>query len=376
MSDISSAGSNGKTCRQDVLRGVDVPVVPGAAGRALPCPGAEGEFREQVPAGGAGLAARVEPADHDQVPPGPGRLVLELRRKCPSRSPRSPWRATGCGPCSSRPGPRSRSRRGRGPAGPRCGAGSRPGRRGPCGGRGRPWPWPWPGWPSLAGSGPGAAGSGPGCVPAGPGCAGLRIFFPSEVTAKSLMPRSTPTTAPAAGSGAGSGTSTAKETYQRPHGSRETVTVRRVERRRVDVRPGPGERQRRARLGEEQLPVAVPEPRAGVLGALPPAAGLVPGVGGAPGEEAGERGLLVADRLLQRDAGHLVQPAEVLGGLHGGQVGAGLGVTRAGVLVAVAGLPPGQGAVPDHADAAERAVQHAHLFGVGVGPALVCRTHV
>ena len=72
----------------------------------------------------------------------------------------------------------------------------------------------------------------------------------------------------------------------------------RVERRRVDVRPGPGERQRPAHLGEEQLPVAV------------------------------------------------------------------------------AGLPPGQRPVPHHADAAERAVQHARLFGVRIGPALVCRTHV
>ena len=57
----------------------------------------------------------------------------------------------------------------------------------------------------------------------------------------------------------------------------------RVERRRVDVGPRPGVRQRRARLGEVQLPVAVPEPGAGVLGALPPAAGLVPRVAGAGG---------------------------------------------------------------------------------------------
>ena len=39
------------------------------------------------------------------------------------------------------------------------------------------------------------------------------------------MPRSTPTTVPAAGSCTGSATSTAKETYQRPQGSLETVTV-------------------------------------------------------------------------------------------------------------------------------------------------------
>jgi hypothetical protein len=39
------------------------------------------------------------------------------------------------------------------------------------------------------------------------------------------MPRSTPAARPASGSGAGSAVSTAKETYQRPSGSRETVTV-------------------------------------------------------------------------------------------------------------------------------------------------------
>ena len=40
MSYVSSAGRNGKTCRQDVLRGVYVPVVPGAAGRGVePHPG-------------------------------------------------------------------------------------------------------------------------------------------------------------------------------------------------------------------------------------------------------------------------------------------------------------------------------------------------
>ena len=41
MSDVSSAGiapgvrDYGKTCRKDVLGGVDVPVVPGAAGRGI-----------------------------------------------------------------------------------------------------------------------------------------------------------------------------------------------------------------------------------------------------------------------------------------------------------------------------------------------------
>src|SRR5690349_10649186 len=67
----------GTTCRQDVLRGVDVPVMPGAAGRALPCPSAEAQFGKQVPARGAGLRAGVPPVDHDQAPPSPARLVLE-----------------------------------------------------------------------------------------------------------------------------------------------------------------------------------------------------------------------------------------------------------------------------------------------------------
>jgi hypothetical protein len=64
MSYVTSAGRHGKTCRQDVLRGVDVPVVPGAAGRACPVPRRKGQLREQVlPGGAAGqaesMAARV-----------------------------------------------------------------------------------------------------------------------------------------------------------------------------------------------------------------------------------------------------------------------------------------------------------------------------
>src|SRR2546430_1006065 len=47
------------------------------AGRALPRPRAEGEFREQVPARTTGFRAGIPAADHDQVPPGPGCLVLD-----------------------------------------------------------------------------------------------------------------------------------------------------------------------------------------------------------------------------------------------------------------------------------------------------------
>ena len=54
MSYVSSAGiarrapGCGKTCRQDVLGDVDVPVVPGAAGRASPLPGGQAQVREQA----------------------------------------------------------------------------------------------------------------------------------------------------------------------------------------------------------------------------------------------------------------------------------------------------------------------------------------
>src|SRR5436189_3818989 len=78
MSYASSAGRHGKTCRQDVLRGVDVPVVPGAAGRALPRPRAEREFRKQMPARTACLGTGIPAVDHDQVPLVPLALVPEL----------------------------------------------------------------------------------------------------------------------------------------------------------------------------------------------------------------------------------------------------------------------------------------------------------
>src|SRR5207244_12955152 len=124
-----------------------------------------------------------------------------------------------------------------------------------------------------------------------------------------------------------------------------------------------------------QAAVAVPEPGAGVVGGLAAVAGLVPRVAGAPGEEVAERDLLVPDRLLERDAGDLVQPVQAFAGLHGRQVGVGLGEVRPGLLAVVPAVPPRQGAVPHDADAAERAVKHAHLFEVRVGPALVSRPH-
>src|SRR5207248_4971211 len=78
MSHISSAGRNGKTCRQDVLRGVDVPVMPGAARGTRPVPGGKAQFREQVPTRRAGLAGRVPAVNYDQLASGALAFVLQL----------------------------------------------------------------------------------------------------------------------------------------------------------------------------------------------------------------------------------------------------------------------------------------------------------
>jgi hypothetical protein len=149
----------------------------------------------------------------------------------------------------------------------------------------------------------------------------------------------------------------------------------RVDRRHVNIWPRPHELQPHVHLGEEQLPVAVPESGTGVLGGLPSPAGLVPRGTGPAGEEVAERCLLVPDRLLERDTGDLVQPPQFLAGLHGSQVGVGLREICSGLLVVIPGVTPREGAVPYDPDAAERAVKHARLFEVRVGPALIRRTH-
>ena len=89
VSYVSSAGITrdfpgyGKTCRKDVLGGVDVPVVPDAAGRASPLPGRQAQLRKQVPACRAGLGRRVPAVNHDQAAAVP----LTLARKLPANSP-------------------------------------------------------------------------------------------------------------------------------------------------------------------------------------------------------------------------------------------------------------------------------------------------
>src|SRR6185503_6732665 len=84
MSYASSAGTArgapgyGTTCRQDVLGGVEIPVMPGAAGRACPVPGVQLQLREQVPARRAGLGRRVPAVDDYQSAAVPLALVRQL----------------------------------------------------------------------------------------------------------------------------------------------------------------------------------------------------------------------------------------------------------------------------------------------------------
>src|SRR5436190_5382249 len=78
MSYASSAGSHRLTSGQDVLRGVDVPVMPGAARGTRPVPRGQAKFREQVSARRAGLGTWVPAVDHDQVASGALALAGEL----------------------------------------------------------------------------------------------------------------------------------------------------------------------------------------------------------------------------------------------------------------------------------------------------------
>jgi hypothetical protein len=108
MSYASSAGiargapGYGTTCRQDVLGGVEIPVMSGAAGRACPVPGAQLQLREQVPArragvvrglaGAAGLEPRVAGAPGEERGEPAATTRRTPRSGMPGRGPSS-WRS-------------------------------------------------------------------------------------------------------------------------------------------------------------------------------------------------------------------------------------------------------------------------------------------
>ena len=228
--------------------------------------------------------------------------------------------------------------------------------------------------PALAaGQAPLVAGQVP--FPAGQ-AARVGDLLAAEVTAKSLMPRSTPTALPVAGSCSGSAASTAKETYQRPHGSRETVTVDGS----IDAGSMSGHDQANASgvsiLARNSAPSRYRNPDRVNSADCRPVRDLIPRVACAAGEEVGVRDLLVPDRLLKRDRGHLVQPRQFPGGFHSSQVGVRLGEVRLHLLAAVIpGVPPRKRPVPHDADASERAVQRAGLLRCRIRPALIRRPH-
>ena len=230
MSHISSAGiargapGYGKTCRQDILRRVHIPVVPGAAGRARPVPDGQTQFREQVPARRAGLRTRIPAVDYNQFAPVAFALVLKLAAEL---APAAGADRAGQLPVAHHPGHVQvfdydhvvlADEAGAGTVqeiGPRVadlamGAGDFGRGLGPVG---RSFP--------AAGRAPLVAGQ-----PASLALQVARVgdLFPPDVTAKCFTPRSTPATRPVPGSGSGSAASTVKVTYQRPSGSREMIT--------------------------------------------------------------------------------------------------------------------------------------------------------
>ena len=381
MSYVSSAGiargapGYGTTCRKDVIGGVDVPVVPGAAGRASPLAGGQAEVCEPVPARRAGLGRGVPAVDHDQVATVPLALVVKLPAELAPPAIRD------------RPGQVSVAdqagdsevfdhdhivRAGQASAGavqeilPRVAdfavrAGHLGRRLGPVG------------RPLLA------AGQAPliASQPAGLTLQVPRVGDPLPVTGHREIPHAEVDADAASGllQGLG-GIGIDGEGHVPP-----SVALpgddhhRRVERGHVDIQPGPDVSQRRAHLGQPKLAAAEGERAAGVVRGLPGAAGLEPRVAGPPGEERAERLLLVSQRLLQRHAGHFGQERQLRVLLHAGQRPVGLRVRGASAFQMPAGLPGGQDTVPHDPDTAERAVQHLLLRRVWVGPAPVCRSH-
>jgi len=63
MSDTISTGCHGKPCRQNVLCGVEIPLVRGAASRACPCPGGKLDVAEHAAAGTTGFRAWIPAVD-------------------------------------------------------------------------------------------------------------------------------------------------------------------------------------------------------------------------------------------------------------------------------------------------------------------------
>ena len=381
MSDISSAGiarripGYGKTCRKDVLRGVDVPVVAGTASGARPVPRGQGKLREQVPACRAGFARRIPPVDHDQFPAVP----LAFVRKLPAElTPAAVADGAGETPVADHVLDGEILDHDHVVLAYEPGAG--------------PVQVVAPGVTDLT-VGAGNLGFRLGPVRGTVLAAGQASLVAGQITGLAFQVPGIRHPPPVAGHGevlhaqvGADGPPGLRQRFRAvavDHERHVPAAIRLpgdnhhcgVEYRRVRGWPGPYEPQRGGRLRQPESAVFHAERRAGVVGGLPGAAGLEPGIAGTPGEERGKRFVLVPQRLLKGHGRDLVQERQVRVFLQYGQRPVGFRVRGALALPVPAGLPPGQRPVPHHADAAERAVQHRLLLSVGVGPAPVRRPH-
>ena len=208
--------------------------------------------------------------------------------------------------------------------------------------------------------------TGPGSRPAFQ-VPGVGDPLPPLVTAKSLMPRSRPTTRPVAGNCPGRvrRRRTRRTSVRTGHG---TPSPRRVDRRRVHIGPGPRDTSGVSIFARNSA-ASRPGTRTGVLRGRRPLPGLHRAYLPA-GEERGVRGLLVADRLLGY-RGHLVQPRQFFRGLLG-QVGAGLVQFVPAARVVPLVLTPASGSTPqDAADAKHAAALcrvRPHLYAPATLP--------
>ena len=143
----------------------------------------------------------------------------------------------------------------------------------------------------------------------------------------------------------------------------------------IDIRPGPHEWQWRTHLRQPQLTLPHPERRAGVGGRLSASSRLEPRVASALIEKRLKRGVLMPQRLLQRDRRHLSKEHQPRLALHHRQRGVSLRVGHGLALSSVFCTPTREDSVPHHTHAPERAVQHCPLLRSRVRPAPVCRPH-
>ena len=375
MAAVGSTGSDGKTCRQDVLGGVVVPVVPGAAGRAHPGAGAQAQGGEQVPARRAGFRGPIPAVNDDQAPTCPlGLISQQAPEGAPAAvadrlgkppvaghgsyvqifdheqvvvadqagadpmqevSPSSPHLAVGTGDlrCGHSPVGRAVLRTGHAP----LVAGEVGGFAFQVSGIGD----------ALAVAGHGEVAD-PQVDPDRPAGCGQRRWV-GHLRVEGGVPASVRV---AGDSHAG-----------------------RFQEDRVDLRPRPDQSQRRLRLGQPQPPMLPAKRAAGVAGRLPAATRRASWVAGTPGVKRVDGAMLVPQRLLQRHRGHLIQEAQLGQTFHSGQRRVRLPVGGAFALGRPAGVAGGQSAVPHNPDAPERSGQHDLLLGVRVGPAFVRHSH-